>query len=489
VNTTFQTLPPPWPPPAPAHHFPPPLQVDGDLYERAAHFIPVACTSREADRPQSSPHPPPGPLSDSTGPVRLGTAYTKVWWATAISRTGDGITQAALPLLAAHITGDVRHVAWVYGTVRLPWLGMSLIAGALADRWNRRLMLLYADLSRLALLALLGAVALGGSVHIWMLYVVGFGLGSGEMFYESANAGVVPSIVHPNQYERASGRLSAATVATYDLIGPATGALLFSVGVGLPFLVDAATFFVASQLLFSLRNNFGDERSGPTSSTSLVHDIRSGLSWLWGQPTLRALALMTGAMNMALQCSFAPLAVFSSDVLGLADWGFGVMLAGASVGAIAGGVFSARIAGRLGPALTLRTAIIATAISLTIAGSLSNPVLAISALSMEGAALVLYETISVSTRMAAVPDHLRGRVTGAYLLLASFGGPIGAGLGGLLAHEVGLRAPFFVGAGLTVVILIAFASSLSDAKLRAVRRRIDLTDAPANAASASSLGE
>lgn len=503
---------PAWAPPMPTTiltptttHTPAPVRLDGDIYARARalgvllpplpppDIAAIAATatplqaamsdtaaSIDASRPEAENQVPDDPRS-----TKLGRDYTKVWLATAISRTGDGITQAALPLLTLRLTGDVRHVAWVYAMTRVPWLGVSLFAGALADRFNRRTMLLLSDLSRLVLLGALGAVALGGNVQVWMLYIVGLGIGIGETFYESANEAVIPSIVHEHQYERASGRLSAAEITAYDLVGPALGALLFSFGVGLPFLVDAATFCVGSYLLYSLHNNFRDESVAAPPSASIVGDIRSGLRWLWRQPTLRALALLTGGVNFALQCTFAPLAVFSAKVLGMEDWGFGIMLAGASVGSILGGLFAGRLSAQLGPARTVRIALLGIGISVIAAGSMSNAVAAVAILTLVGAAMVLYQVVSVSTRMAAVPDHLRGRVGGAYILLSSFGGPIGAGFGGLVASQFGLRAPFFFGGGIALVLLVAFARPLSDTRLRAARQRIDLTDSASTAPPAS----
>ncbi|MGD9794168.1 MAG: MFS transporter [Acidimicrobiia bacterium] len=499
------TSPNTWAPPQPIASTPtasaptgPQVPIDGDLYARARALgvllpplpppDPTALATT-ASAPSADAIAPSAALdrhdeviesrtAEQAAPASgLGRDYVKVWIATAISRTGDGITQAALPLLALHLTGDVRHVAWVYATSRLSWLGVSLISGALADRVNRRTMLLVSDLSRIALLAVLGAFALGGSVPIGLLYFVALGIGIGETFYESANAAVIPAIVAQENYERASGRLSAAEVTAYDLVGPAIGAALFSVGVGLPFLLDAVTFVVGSMLIYSLRNTFRDETVIVRERTTLRSDIRFGMTWLWRQPTLRALALMTGGMNFAIQCTYAPLAVFSARVLGLDDWGFGLLLAGSSIGSIVGGIVAGGVADRLGPSRTLRTAIVAMSASMLLAGMMSHAVPVILVLSLDGAAVVLYQVISVSTRMAAVPDHLRGRVSGAYSLLSSFGGPIGAGFGGVVAHQFGLRAPFFFGSGLALVLLVAFAQPLSDARMRAARLRIDLTDA------------
>jgi MFS family permease len=408
---------------------------------------------------------------------RLGPSYWRLWWATAVSRLGDGVTVAALPLLAAKLTGDVRHIAGVYAVLHVPYFGLPLIAGALTDRWDRRRTLLITDVARAALLGALGlAIALGFG-NILMAYVVSLGLGVGEVFFRSAHSAVVPTIVDDADYERANGRLGAVDTVAYDLAGPALGALAFTAFHSLPFLADAATFLLGGILVWSIGSNFRSATAPVViGKSSLRGDVSTGLSWLWHHRTLRSVILLTGAINLGLNAVWATLLPFSTDVLDLPDYGFGLLLGGLAVGSIVGSMAADRIATRVGPAWSVRVATFGCAIATAGAGLLSNAVAVVAVLGVTGVMMALYNVVTISTRQAAIPDHLRGRVNSVSLMVIFAGIPVGALAGGLLSDAIGPRAPFIF-CGLFLLTALALSQrSLTDRRLRAARTRIDLTD-------------
>jgi MFS family permease len=410
---------------------------------------------------------------------RLSPSYWRLWWATAVSRLGDGITVAALPLLSAKLTGDVRHIAGVYAVLHVPYFGLPLVAGALTDRWDRRRTLLVTDVSRAVLLAALGAAIALGWGNIVMAYVVSLGLGVGEVFFRSAHAAIVPAIVDNEDYERANGRLGAVDTVAYDLAGPALGAAAFTVFHSMPFFADAATFLLGGILVWSIGSRFR-EANLPIATTittaSLRADVRTGLAWLWRHPTLRTMILLTGSINLGLNAVWATLLPFSTDVLNLPDYGFGLMLGGLAVGSIVGSLAADRITTRVGPAWSVRMATVGCALATAGAGLLSNAVAVVAVLGVTGVMLAMYNVVSISTRQAAIPDHLRGRVNAVSLMVIFAGIPVGAMVGGLLADSIGPRAPFMFCGMFLLATLGLSQRKLTDRRLRAARNRIDLTD-------------
>lgn len=128
-------------------------------------------------------------MSDSPG--RLGAPFRAVWLSAAISSTGDGMFLTAFPLLAASLTRDALAIAGVTVASRLPWLLFSLLTGAVADRFDRRRLMVGADVARCAVVAILAAVVLAGDARLWLLYVCAFGLGMGETMHANAAQAMV----------------------------------------------------------------------------------------------------------------------------------------------------------------------------------------------------------------------------------------------------------------------------------------------------------
>ena len=117
---------------------------------------------------------------DRTGRRRLPGSYWRLWTASGISNLGDGVLLAALPLLAARSTDSALSVSLISTFFTIPWLLFALPAGALIDRFDRRRILVSADLFRGLLVAGLAAIAAVTDVQIWMLWVLAFGLGVGS---------------------------------------------------------------------------------------------------------------------------------------------------------------------------------------------------------------------------------------------------------------------------------------------------------------------
>src|SRR5438105_12265685 len=124
--------------------------------------------------------------------MKLGSNYSKLWTAAAISTLGDGIRLVALPLLTATLTRSPTLVSLVTLAGRLPWMLFALVAGALVDRWDRRRVMWIVDTARMALMAGLGAAVLAGWARFPVLVIVAFLLGTGETLFDNAAQAFLP---------------------------------------------------------------------------------------------------------------------------------------------------------------------------------------------------------------------------------------------------------------------------------------------------------
>ena len=159
---------------------------------------------------------------------RLGPAYWRLWAATTVSCFGDGLSMVAMPLLALRLTSDPRLIAGAAVAKQLPWLLVALPAGALADRFDRRRLMVGTDVARMAALVVFAGIVVTDSLTLPVLYASAFVFGSLECLFAGAAGAALPSLVPERELDRANGYLYATETVAGQLAGPAVGAALFA---------------------------------------------------------------------------------------------------------------------------------------------------------------------------------------------------------------------------------------------------------------------
>lgn len=383
----------------------------------------------------------------------LGASFWRLWTASGLSNLADGVFKIALPLLAIQFTQSPTLVAGLSVAATLPWLLFALTAGALADRLDRRKLMLWANLGRGVLPALLVFLILLDLGSIWALYVVALLVGVAETLYDTSAQSILPQLVHRDQLSRANGRLYAVELTANQFVGPPLGGLLVAAGVIAGFAVPAALWLAAVGGLLLVPGVFRVERA---QKTTLRFDVGEGLRFLWNQKILRTLAGMTGVFNFASSAAFAVLVLFAvgpTSAMQLSEVGFGLLLTASALGAFVGSFIAERVEARLGRSKSLALTIMGGALLVGAPAVTSNPYVLGPILFVGGMLVVLWNVITVSLRQRITPDRLLGRVNSAYRLLAWGTMPLGAAAGGLLAQWLGLQAMFGIMGVLTLALL------------------------------------
>lgn len=423
----------------------------------------------------------------------LGRDFRLLLTAGTISNVGDGIDATALPLLAAALTEDPILFAGVATASRLPWLLFALQAGALADRLDRRRLMVAVNVVRTILLSILGTAVLLDTASIWLLYVVSFGLGTAEVLFDTSAQAFLPRVVEREQLERANGLQMGLETVANQFVGPPLGGFLFAAAAAVPILLDAGTFLVAAGLLALVSRSAGriavrpgtasatdpapgadpdvDVQDAPITPPGRVRDdIREGLVWLRGHVLLRSLAVLLGLMNGGFMAFFGILALFALQVLGLDEVQFGLLLTSVAIGSVTASVLSARIVDRVGRAPTLWSTLVLSVVLPVVLGLTSNVWVFAAGSVAFGASAVLWNVITVSLRQAVIPDHLLGRVNAVYRFLGWGAMPIGAFLGGVLADAYGLRAPFLAASAIMVLGIAVLGRHITTTAVESARQ-------------------
>ncbi|MBE1494324.1 MFS family permease [Amycolatopsis lexingtonensis] len=364
--------------------------------------------------------------------------YRRLWWATGVDTLGTGAFTAAMPLLTVTVTRDPRLVSLVATAAALPWLLLALPAGALADRHDRAGLMWRAQAGQAALAGALAVAVACGGAGIPVFVVVAFGLGTGDVVFGTAAQAILPDLLPPSDLPRANGRQQAITTVAQQFAGPPLGSALFGVAAALPFGLDAVSFAVSAAVVATLsrRARGGARRSG----------VREGLTWLRRHRLLRTLALLLGVNAFCGQLATVTLALLATEVVHIGARGYGVLLAGAAAGSVLGGLVNARLVARIGTRAALVTALTVNAGAFAEIGLSPSAVPMGAFLAVSGFATTLWNIVAIGLRQRLVPPALLGRVTGAYRLLGWGLIPAGTLAGGLVAHGLGLRAPYLVAA-------------------------------------------
>jgi MFS family permease len=358
------------------------------------------------------------------------------------------MVHAAAPLLTLSLTSDERLIAGVSFCAMIPWLILSLPAGVYIDRFDRRKLMIAANVIRAVLFGIIAFSAAIGTLSIWTFMAILIGVGCCEVIFDMSAQAFLPQIVPDHLLERANGRLSVLELITNNFIGLPLGAWAFVIAVGVPFGVNGASFALAALLVASIRIPSSASPESPTqdSRSSFKADLVEGLRWLWANKLIRTLAIMLGITNMTVMFGDAIFVKYAAVELGVTGRAYGFLLALTAIGSILGGLLGEKIAKRLGVAQSIVYSYFVFGAVGIIYFFVPNIWAVAIAASLQGVASTTWNVVTVSLRQRVIPTELFGRVNSVYRFIGTGSIGIGALIGGQIAYSTNLRMPFLVAA-------------------------------------------
>ncbi|MDO8143988.1 MULTISPECIES: MFS transporter [Isoptericola] len=385
-------------------------------------------------------------------PARLGRSFRWLVSASWTSNIGDGIALAAGPLLVASQTDSAFLVALAALLQRLPWVVLGLWAGALADRLDRRRLVIVSNVLRTVVVAVLCAFILTDHVNITVVLVAMLLMGVAEVFADTTAQTLLPMLVDSRDLGTGNARLQAGFLTGNQLVGPPVGAALFAAGHAWPFVVQVVTLALAIVLV----SRVVLPAVPPPTTSGTRGEIRDGLRWLWNHPPVRTLALVIFTFNLTWAAPWGVLVLYARDQVQMGPVGYGLLITSSAVGGVVATVLYGRLERRFTLATLMKVCLSAEVAFHLVLALTTTGWVAMLALFAFGLYTFVWGTVSNTVRQRAVPTAYQGRVGSVYLL-GLFGGiVVGNFLGGLLAEWWGITAPFwfaFVGAGLTLALV------------------------------------
>lgn len=373
-----------------------------------------------------------------------------------MSLTGSGVTFVAMPVLVYRTTHSPLWTSLVTVAEALPYLLLGLVAGALADRRDRRGVMVAADLTSAALLASVPAAYAAGALTAVHVVVVAFAAQSVFVFFDAANFGALPMLVGMDRLPAANALVFGWGTLAETAVPPAAGALLALVAPAPLLALDAASFVASAVLLRGLTPLWDAGRAGGTRGR-LAGDVAEGLRFLWRQPVVRMMTALGAAQSFSGGAFVAELVVWADRVLGVrgGDVRLGVLFGSWGVGGLLATALLPRATRRLGPAgVTLAFLPASAAVGVATCLTRDWRLASLGSL-LWGTAYTTVVVNSITLRQQRTPEPLQSRVnTAGRMLSFGLGYPLGALAAGVAAQQAGPRAaivacmaPLVLGAG------------------------------------------
>ncbi|GHO78582.1 MFS transporter [Ktedonobacter sp. SOSP1-85] len=355
--------------------------------------------------------------------------FMLLWSGQAFSSLGTTVTQTAYPLLVWDLSHSAALVGLVGGLGTLPYIFLSLIVGALIDRWDRKRLMVVCDTGRAINLASVLVVMWLGRLTVAQICANTLIEGTFYVFFNLAEVSCLPQVVSKEQIPLATSQ-NEATTGTTVLVGPALGGALYTLSQSVPFLADAISYVISVITLSFIRVPFQGKRQ-EGQQRKLLAEIREGLAWLWHQPLIRYIAFLTGGCNFIGAGLLPVLLVLVKQQHG-SSLAYGTILTIGGVGAIIGSLLGAPIQKRYRFGTVIICFIWFEALCFPLYAIAPNPLL----LGVISACLFvagpIYNVVQFSYRISLIPDELQGRVNSVFRLLAFGFQPFGFALTGLL---------------------------------------------------------
>ncbi|MGC4763841.1 MFS transporter [Micromonospora sp. DT46] len=397
-------------------------------------------------------------MSRRTDPVRRplwrDRNFGAYWAAQSLSAAGDSFAYIAVPLLVLHATGSVAQMGLLTAAAGAAAVGAGIFGGVLVDRYDRRKLMITADLVRLVLYGLIPLAWLGGP-QVWLLFVVLPICEAAGMVFQVAAVTAVRNLVDRPRITEANGRLQA-TYAAAAVLGPLlAGVVSARFGATAAIAINAASFALSAFGLWLVRLRRSDEGAtagGAAGREGRLAEFLAGARFLWRQPVLRSLTILLSVF-IFLTYGFTDVLVYHvKHDLGGSDGTVGTVLGLAALGTVVGALLVAPLRRRRGFGITWIGAHAVCGLAIVgigVVGSVRG-VTVLTAVYLCGVSVG--GICSMSLRQEITPDHLLGRVTSAFWSTHYALGPAGAAVLTWAAGRYGVTAVTVVaGAGCLLV--------------------------------------
>lgn len=377
------------------------------------------------------------------GPLAVPT-FRRLFFGQAFSYVGDGLRTVALPLLVYHMTGSAASLATTFAIEFGVTALTGLFGGSLADRLNRRRLLVTCDAVRALTLGLFAFGSVVGTLPLWSLYVaVAIVSACGGVFF-NGQAPTIPYVVGKEHAVEAVSLLQTVEQGSQLIVPPIGGAIFSTLGALPALAVNAATYLLSLVQIARAGPLGPDDPGGMPTPRELLADVGLGLAYLRRDAAMFAITICNLFFNILSIMTSAIIFAYYKQAFGASDFAVGVAQGATAVGAIAGAAVAGRIGNRYPFGRTIRIAYLVAGCTFFPMMLARNLIVVVLFFALCEGVFFFQGVQIIGWRMRIIPPELTGRVLGVVRLIAIVGGVPGALLGGVLAQYGGVHLPLVV---------------------------------------------
>ncbi|HXX77397.1 MAG TPA: MFS transporter, partial [Ktedonobacteraceae bacterium] len=343
--------------------------------------------------------------------------YILLWSGQMISAAGSRVSMLAFPLLVLALTHSPAQAGLIAAMRGLPYALLILPAGALIDRWNRIL----CDIGRAIALGSIPLALVLGRLTITQIYIVSLVEGTLFTFFGLAETASLPQVVSKDQLPTASAQ-GMVIDSVSELIGPSIGGVLYGIGRAVPFLTDAVSYGASVLSLLLIKAEFQEDRN--PDPLHLLADIKEGLNWLWKQPLIRFLALLTGGM-IAPVVGYGLILIVIAQSQHASAFTIGVIFACGGIGSVLGSFLVPLLQKRFSFGQIMIVSTWIWALTWLLFAVAPNPLILGIVTAVSFIIVPIFMSVQFGYRLAMIPDYLQGRVNSVFKLIAFGSEPLG----------------------------------------------------------------
>ncbi len=424
--------------------------------------------TEQSAQPGGGPGPPPTLLSRTFQAFRY-RDFRLLWAGAFTSTTGSWMQMVAQSWLVLELTGRPFFLGLTGFLGQLPHILFSLLGGALADRSDRRRLLLLSQYAQMTCAFVLTALLVTDQIAIWHILALVFIAGTGQAFGGPAYQALIPGLVKRQDVPNAIA-LNSIQFNLARFLGPLlAAAALASLGAAFCFGINGLSFLAVIVSLYMIRTSFVPRKTG----RSVLKDITHGLTFVRDTGSLWQLTILGFASTFCGVPLLTLLPAFAKDLFGLGASGYSMMMSVSAAGSVTGALVYAGLRGLQKRGLfTLYVQLVFSSLlaAFALSGSL---VLSCAALFLSGMCLIALFASITSLVQLATSEEMRGRVMSIFYLAFRGGMPLGDLITGTVAEQVSLRAalllPAFLLGGVALTFLI-FGRGVKDLQLEGPRQ-------------------
>jgi MFS family permease len=377
-------------------------------------------------------------------------SFTLLWIGQLISTIGSGMTTIAASILVYRVTGAALSIGLMLMAAALPSLAVGLLAGVFVDRWNRRWIMIAADLIRAALV---GAIPLLLPFGIGWLYVIVMLATAAGQFFEPARASVVPELASDEELAAANAMMTVSDTGATMIGWAAAGLIATQLPIAWVFELDALSFLLSALCIVPI-HLAPLCAAGAASVAGVFDELRAGLRFLAGAPLLRTLFLVFVPVFLLFGFQNSLWLPFAVRALHATDFQYGLLEGVPMFGFVIGSLVMAHVAGRLRAGLWVALSFMGMALGNIIFAQVSSVALAITA----GLLINVMNAPSYIGRQLLIQRNtardMRGRVNSAFFVARDSALVLGMAAAGL-ADLYDVRALYFGSALLLLAVALA----------------------------------